>query len=177
MNERAPIDIDRFAARAYDLWENQWLLLSAGDFSTGQYNCMTVAWGSFGSMWARPFAQVVVRPVRFTFQFMEKYDSFTLCAFGEEHRSALSFLGSRSGRDGDKIRASGLTPQAAGLVAAPVYAEAVLTVECRKIYWHDFDPAHFLQPWMDSKYPTRDYHRSYFGEIVAVNGTDRFKPG
>jgi len=174
MKTRAPIDIQQFTARAYDLWENQWLLLTAGDFAAGQYNCMTVAWGSFGSMWARPFAQVVVRPVRHTYSFMETYDSFTLCAFDEEHRPALSYLGSRSGRNSPKIAESGLTPQAATMVAAPVYAEATLAVECRKIYWHDFDPAHFVEDWIHSKYPTHDYHRSYFGEIVAVNGTTEF---
>lgn len=175
MKTRIPIDINQFALRAYDLWENQWLLLTAGDFATGEYNCMTVAWGSFGSMWARPFAQVVVRPVRYTFSYMERFDSFTLCAFDEEHRAALSYLGSRSGRNSPKIVESGLTPQPASVVAAPVYAEATLAVECRKIYWQDFDPAHFLEPWIDSKYPTRDYHRSYFGEIVAVSGTEEYR--
>ena len=38
---------------------------------------------------------------------------------------------------------------------------------CRKLYWQDMDPAHFLDPGIDGKwYPDQDYHRIYIGEIV-----------
>jgi flavin reductase (DIM6/NTAB) family NADH-FMN oxidoreductase RutF len=92
---------------------------------------MTVAWGSMGVMWGKPFAQVVVRPVRYTFEFMEQYDSFTLCAFPAEYRQTLLMLGTKSGRDGDKIAESGLTPVVSANVAAPGFAEAELIVELR----------------------------------------------
>ena len=109
---RQPIPFDDFRARVHHLWADQWLLLTSGDFAAGHFNAMTVAWGSLGVMWGKPFAQVVVRPVRYTYEFMERYDTFTLCAFAKAHRSQLSLLGSRSGRDGNKIAASGLTPVA-----------------------------------------------------------------
>lgn len=130
---------------------------------------MTVAWGSLGAMWNKPFVQVVVRPVRYTYEFMERYDTFTLCAFPEAYRKALSLLGSKSGRDSDKIAESGLTPIPSTKVTAPGFAEADLIVECRKIYWDDFDPAHFLLPEIAQNYPQKDYHRVYFGEIVAIH--------
>jgi hypothetical protein len=60
-------------------------------------------------------------------------------------------------------------------VAAPGYAQAELVLECRKIYWHDFDPAHFLEAEIDKNYPTGDYHRMYFGEILAVRGTSPYQ--
>jgi flavin reductase (DIM6/NTAB) family NADH-FMN oxidoreductase RutF len=168
---REKIAIESLQVRSHNLWAGQWLLLSSGDFSAGRYNTMTVAWGSLGTMWGKPFAQVVVRPSRYTYEFMEQYDTFTLCCFAETHKKALSLLGSRSGRDGDKIRASGLTPSAPVTVSAPVFEEAELVIECRKIYWEDFDPARFLVPEIEQSYPNHtDYHRAYFGEILHVEG-------
>lgn len=155
--------------RIIHLWDKQWLLLTAGDFHQNIFNTMTVAWGSFGVMWNKPFAQVVVRPTRFTFEFMQKYKTFTLCAFPGEYKKALSLLGSRSGRDSDKIKESGLTPKASQRVAAPCFAEASMTVECNKIYWQDFEPAHFIPTEIEKNYPRKDYHRVYFGEIVAIH--------
>ena len=101
-------------------------------------------------------------------QFMEKYDSFTLTAFDQQYRKALKVLGSTSGRDGDKIGRAGLTPIASQRIAAPAFAEARLIVECKKIYWQDFDPDHFLESRIEKLYPKKDYHRIYFGEILTV---------
>ena len=162
------------SVKSHHLWDVQWLLLASGDLKKHQYNCMTVGWGSLGTMWNRPFAQVVVRPVRYTFGFMEKYDTFTLCAFPEKYHDALSLLGKKSGRDGDKIAEAGLTPVASIKVPAPCFAEAELVIECRKMYWSDIDPRHFLDPKIAKHYPKHDYHRAYFGEILAIRGKKRF---
>ena len=78
-----PIPIDQLLLNVSALWSEQWLLLTAGDFRAGKFNAMTVGWGSFGVMWNKPFVQVVVRPTRYTYQFMEQYEDFTLCAFPE----------------------------------------------------------------------------------------------
>ena len=174
MEKLKPIKAEDFLVRAHHLWSAQWLLLTAGDFAAGSYNSMTVGWGSFGTMWRKPCAQVVVRNGRHTRNFIDNHESFTLCAFPEQHRAALQLLGSRSGRDGDKIAASGLTPVAVSRVAAPAFAEAELVVECRKIYWQDMQPENFLDPAIEGLYSGRDYHRIYFGEIVAVAGTEKF---
>ncbi len=173
--QRADIPREKFLVPVTHVWDRQWLLLTAGNLETGQYNCMTVGWGSFGVMWGRPFAQVVVRPTRYTWQLMEKSDSFTLCAFGEEHRRKLSYCGSRSGRDEDKVRATGLTPRASRVVRSPGFEEAELIVECRTIYFDDLEPSHFLDPSIESNYPRKNYHRVYFGEIVAISGTEAWR--
>lgn len=173
--ERKPIAIEEFNLNAYSFFEKDWLLLTSGDFAEGKFNAMTISWGSLGVMWGRPFAQVVVRPHRYTFAFMEHYPTFTLCAFPRQFRRALSLLGTKSGRDGDKIAESGLTPTAASRIPAPAYAEAGLVLECRKIYWQDYDPGHFLDPEIAGNYPQQDYHRVYFGEILAVTGTDLYR--
>jgi flavin reductase (DIM6/NTAB) family NADH-FMN oxidoreductase RutF len=150
---------------------------SEGSAAPGRYNAVTVAWGSFGVMWHRPFAQVVVRPTRYTFDFREKGRDFTLSVFPERHRDALELLGTRSGRDGDKIQASGLTPIASTRVTAPGFAEAELILECRKIYSQDLDPARFLDPAIDANYPKKDDHRVYFGEILAALGVPEYAAG
>ena len=172
--QRIAIPVEQFIARPYGLWEKNWLLLTSGDYAAGKYNCMTVSWGSLGQMWGRPFAMVVVRPQRYTRQFIEAYPTFTLCALPRQYRPALNLLGTRSGRDGDKIAESGLTPIPSTIVAAPCFAQAELVIECRKMYWQDFDPAHFLDAEIDRNYPSKDYHRMYFGEIVALSGSQAY---
>ncbi len=165
---RKTIPVDQFVARIHHLWDKQWFLLTSGDFAAGHYNTMTVSWGSLGVMWNRPFVQVVVRPTRYTYEFMERYDTFTLCAFSDKYRDTLNLLGSRSGRKVNKIAQSGLTPIASTQVAAPGFAEAELIIECKKIYWGDFDPTHFIDPAIEANYSKRDYHRMYFGQVMVV---------
>lgn len=153
-------------------WDHDWFLLTAGDFATGQFNTMTIGWGSFGYMWKKPYATVVVRPGRFTYQFMEKYDTFTITQFPPKFKKVLGILGAKSGRDGDKIAEVGLTPIASQTIPAPSFAEAILSIECKKIYYHDFDPKQFLDPTIHERYPLKDYHRVYYGEIRTISQAD-----
>lgn len=162
------VAIHDFSTRIFDLWDQKWFLLTAGDFERNEFNTMTVSWGSFGIMWNRPFAQVVVRPTRYTYEFTEKFDTFTLCAFDHAYRRALQLLGSKSGRHSNKIADAGLTPCASDLVAAPSFQEADLIFECTKLYWQDMDHTQFLDPKLEHNYPSQDYHRIYFGEILTI---------
>jgi len=171
---RSRIEFVDFLVRSHSLWAKQWLLLTSGDFSKDDFNCMTVGWGSFGTMWNKPFVQIVVRPTRYTYGFMERHDSFTLCVFPERFRKDLVTLGTKSGRDGDKLAEVNITPEASTRIAAPGYAEAELTVECRKIYSNDFEPARFLDERIEKQYPEKDYHRIYYGELVAIFGEQQY---
>ncbi len=170
---RNPIEPLHFNANIHQIWSEQWLLLTSGDFNA-EYNAMTVGWGSFGVMWKKPFAQIVVRPTRHTYKFCEKYDSFTLSAFGPEYRDAVLLLGTKSGKSGNKIAESGLTPAASEHVRAPGFKEAELVVECKKIYWQDFNPENFLSDDINLQYPEKDYHRIYYGEILGVSGMEKY---
>ena len=160
------LDTTKLPLDIVDLWMKQWLLLTAGTME--DCNMMTVAWGSIGCMWAKPFAQVVVRPQRHTYGFMETSDSFTLCAFPEANRKDLQTMGSISGKDGPKLPKTNLTLKPSTQVAAPGYNEASLILECRKLYYQDMDPAGFIDKSIQDNYATNDYHRIYFGEIVAA---------
>jgi flavin reductase (DIM6/NTAB) family NADH-FMN oxidoreductase RutF len=160
------IDATTLLTKPIDLWMRQWLLLTAGTMD--DCNMMTVAWGSIGCMWSMPFVQIVVRPQRYTYGYLEKTDNFTLCAFPEEYRKALQTLGTLSGRDGDKLSKTNLTLRESTKVSSPAYNEASLILECRKIYIQDIDPKGFLDPAIDKNYSAKDYHRVYFGDILAV---------
>lgn len=170
---RKPIEFDQLKLSAFKSW-SEWLLLACGDFSAGSYNAMTIAWGSIGRMWERPFVQVVVRPTRYTYEFMERYDTFTVSAFSPEYKRSLSLLGTKSGRDSSKIVDAGITPVSSTQIASPSFHEAELTLECKKIYWSDLDPGHFLAEYIKGMYAD-DYHRVYFGEVVRVLGSNAYR--
>lgn len=116
---------------------------------------------------------VVVRPTRYTYEFMEECTSFTVSAFPAELKDKLTYLGSHSGRDTDKIAEAKLTPEAASSVDAPAFVEADLVIECKKTYFDDFNPDHFMADYIAKQY-NNDYHRMYFGEVVAVSATERY---
>lgn len=168
------IDVNSFVSRSFSIWKDNWMLLTSGSFEEKKFNCMTISWGSMGIMWNKPFAQVAVRPTRYTFQFINEYPDFTLCVFPEEFRPQLQELGSRSGRSMDKVFQSGLTPVKAVETAAPVYEEAELVIECRKSYWQDYDPDHFLDTQINTHYTDNDYHRIFFGEILSIRGVPQY---
>jgi len=173
--KRTQIDISQLVVRPHSLFHHQWMLLTAGDFECGEFNTMTIGWGALGTMWSKPFAFVAVRHSRFTYEFMEKYDSFTLTAFPQEFHEALSLLGTQSGRDGDKIAISGLTPEASIVVKTPCFKEAELAIECKKVYADDLNPAHFLDDSIYKHYPNRDFHKIYYGHILHAAGTAAFQ--
>ena len=168
------IPINKFVVKVHDLWLNRWFLLTTGDYDKKLYNTMTVAWGYFGIMWNKPIAVVVVRPTRYTYEFINKYETFTLCAFPKSYKDDLLHLGSTSGRDGDKISRTNLHIIPSQKVSSPSFKEAELIVECKKVYWDDYKPSNFLDKSIEENYPEKDYHRFYFGEIVGIMGDERY---
>ena len=164
------LDVTKLPVDAVGLWMNQWLLLTAG--TREDFNMMTVAWGSIGCMWSKPFAQIVVRPQRHTRGYMDKSDSFTLCAFPEGRRKDLQTLGTLSGKDGDKLSKTGLTAMDSRSVSAPSYNEATLILECRTMYRQDMAPAGFLDKTIQNNYAANDYHTVYYGEILTALGAE-----
>lgn len=124
----------------FELFSKQWALVTAGNME--HFNTCTVAWGSLGILWARPgsngqIVTVYLHPARYTCDFFKECDSFTVSFFPESCRKALSYLGSHSGRDENKVAAAGLTPVAIGETVT--FAESQLTFLCRKVYQHQFE--------------------------------------
>jgi uncharacterized protein (DUF952 family)/flavin reductase (DIM6/NTAB) family NADH-FMN oxidoreductase RutF len=169
-SERHSIPIVQFIARSHFIFDEGWFLLTSGDYTEKKFNSMTISWGLLGTMWSLPVAMVAVRYSRHTFQFMDKYDSFSLNSFSDQYREVLNELGSHSGREMDKTNYSQITSIACQQIKSPCYQEAELVMECKKIYWEDMNPAHFLDPRILEKYANPDYHRFFIGEVVGIYG-------
>lgn len=171
---RRPIAIDQLVLRPFHTLDRRWMLLTAGSLA-GSFNPMTISWGSFGTIWNKPFAMTLVRPTRFTYGLMESGEDFTLCLFPDELKKRVhGVCGHRSGRDQDKVAAAGLTPIPSTVVEAPGFDEAELILECRQIYRDDLDPSLFMDPATHDMYDD-DHHRFWLGEVVAVHGTDAWR--
>ena len=147
----------------FDLIGKQWMLITAGNEE--KCNTMTASWGGWGVLWDKNVCFCFVRPTRYTFDFMEKHDRFTLSFFEESYRPALAFCGANSGRTVKKAEKTGLTPAAED--GGGVYFEqANLVLACRKIYFQDLAPKHFLDSSIHEFYSGSDHHRMYIGEIM-----------
>ena len=109
---------------------------------------------------------VYVSPDRYTHEFLEKNDYFTVSFFPEAYRADLALLGSRSGRDGDKVAQSGLTPLA--VEHGVDFAQAELTFVCRKLYAHQFEADKVPEEVHDWIYTRVSPHTMFIGEIVDV---------
>ena len=142
-------------------------LLTAGDRSG--LNTMTIGWCQLGCLWSQPVCTVFVRPERYTDQFMESHDYFTVSVLPPELKKITAFCGSRSGRDVDKVKECGLTVRY-GAGDAPFFDEAEWALVCRKLYVQDMDPAAVLDreiilPYYGEK---GGWHRIYVGRVEEV---------
>ena len=149
----------------FDMINKEWLLVTAGNKE--QCNTMTASWGSLGILWNKPISTIYIRPSRYTLEFLDREPYYSLCVFDESHRETLKYCGSHSGRDGDKIKATGLTTLTDE--KAPYFAEAKLVFICRKLYKQTMEPACFIDSSLDSaNYANKDYHKVFTGEIEKV---------
>jgi flavin reductase (DIM6/NTAB) family NADH-FMN oxidoreductase RutF len=139
------------------------LLLAAGPG-----NPMTVGWATFGIIWGKPVATVLVRPSRFTFHFMEEEQDFSINVMTDDFAKEVAYCGSHSGRDGDKIEECGLTLTKGNRIEAPFIDESIVHYECRRVHRNNV-----LNPDLDggivrTYYPAGDFHRIYYGEVLGV---------
>lgn len=141
-----------------------WALLTAG--TADSFNTMAVSWGGVGELWNKDVGFVFVRPQRYTYEFIEKNDYFSLSFFGGEYKKELGICGSKSGRDIDKMEATGFTPIDLG--NAVDFEQAKITIVMKKLAYQDMSPAGFLDESIMKNYAANDFHRIYVGEIVKV---------
>ena len=143
---------------------NDWALLTAG--TKDYFNTMTVSWGGIGELWNKDVCFVFVRPQRYTYEFMENNDYFSLSFFGGEFKKELGICGSKSGRDIDKIAETGLT--LVDLETAVGFEQAEVNVVLKKLAYQDMKPDGFIDGSIMKNYSDNDFHRVYVGEIVKV---------
>ena len=143
---------------------NDWALLTAG--TKDNFNTMTVSWGGIGELWGKDVCFVFVRPQRYTYEFMEKNDYFSLSFFGGEYKKELGICGSKSGRDIDKMAETGFLP--VDFENAVGYEQAKVNVVLKKLAYQDMKPDGFIDESIMNNYANNDFHRVYVGEIVKV---------
>ena len=159
------IDPKQLQENVFSLIGDQWTLITAG--TPDHCNTMTASWGGLGILWNKCVATCYIRPQRYTKEFVDREEYFTLAFFGEEWRKALSLCGSKSGRDVDKVKECGFTVKTAAC-GAPYFEQADLVLVCRKRFAQEMDPANIPQDVKEKWYPNQDYHTMYIGEIVEV---------
>ena len=158
-------------------WFHDAELLAAGDKEKS--NAMTIGWGGIGTLWGRTALTVYVAEKRYTKEFMDKAEYFTVMAFDVEHSKVLRYMGTKSGRDEDRSATQGdacpdKKAAALGLHTAytangtPYYTEAEMVIECKIMYSAPFDPQYFkseVPKRMYSNFPA-GIHSMYIGEVV-----------
>jgi Conserved protein/domain typically associated with flavoprotein oxygenases, DIM6/NTAB family len=162
-NEIKPVELNR---SPFKLIGSDWMLITAE--KGGRVNTMTAAWGGFGVMWGKNVTYVVIRPNRYTKEFVDNSDTFSLTFFDESYKKQLGYLGSVSGRDEDKIAKSKLT--VGSYDNTPYFEEGNLVIICKKLYKQEFKPEGFMAAGLDEKwYPEKDYHTMYISEIEKIH--------
>lgn len=141
-----------------------WMLVTAG--SEEKLNTMTISWGGAGILWNKPVAFTFIRPQRYTYEFLENNEYYTMSVYPEEYRAALKLCGTVSGRDVDKVKETGLTP--VFTQEAPYFEQARLVLVCRKLYAQDLNEQSIIVDSIKGNYNGDDYHRMYVSEIVKV---------
>lgn len=164
-----PIDPQAAALELLPALGTENALLTAG--TAERCNTMTIGWCQAGRLWSLQTCTVYVRPERYTYEFMEAGEYFTVSVLPKDRKDAMALCGTKSGRDTDKIKACGLTVRT-GAGGAPFFEEAELVLVCKKLYVQALDPACVLTAGEEKILPSYGakggWHRAYTGEIVEA---------
>ena len=155
---------DQLEKSPFQLIGYEWMLITAE--KDNKVNMMTASWGGLGVMWAKNVAFIVVRPQRFTKEFIDGSDTFSLTFFDKSYKKQLSYCGAVSGKDEDKLAKTGFSVVHDG--QTPYFAEAKLVLLCRKMFAQAYDPASFIDPSIEKLYPQNDYHTLYIAEVTKI---------
>ena len=154
----------KFETDIFSVFDKKWALLTAGNKDS--FNTMTVSWGGMGTIWGKPVATVYVRTSRYTHEFMDREGYFTVSFYPEEYRKVLGVLGSKSGRDMDKMHDSGLTARETD--HSITFEEAETTILCRKLFCQELQTENMLPEIATAFYSVDAKHDMYIGEIIEI---------
>lgn len=155
-------DISTLNINAFSTIGKDWDLITAGD--KNRFNTMTASWGGLGVIWQKNVSFIFIRPQRYTFEFIEKSDYYSISFLGKEYKDILSFCGRTSGRNTDKVAETGLTTIFDQ--EAPYFEQSNLVLICKKMYGQFIDPLCFIDKSIENEYKNQDYHKMFIGEIV-----------
>ncbi len=165
MNNFREIKPENLDQSAFKLIGTDWMLITAA--KVDKVNTMTASWGGFGIMWNKNVVYIVLRPQRFTKEFIDASSTFSLTFFDKSYKKDLSYLGTVSGRDEDKLSKTKLT--VSYVDNTPAFEESKLTIICKKLYAQEFKPECFIDANIEKLcYPEKDYHTLYIAEVEKV---------
>ena len=165
MKEFKEINLKELKGNPFSMIGSQWMLVTAE--REGKVNTMTASWGGLGVIWNKNVAYVFIRPQRYTKEFMDSADTFSLSFYDEKYKKELGYLGSVSGRDEDKILKTGF--KETHCCGTPYFEEADLVLICKKLYTQEFKPECFVDiEFGKSFYTENDYHTMYIAEITKA---------
>lgn len=159
------IEPDKIPGNIIKMLADDWMLITAGN--SAKFNMMTAGWGGLGRLFDKPVAFCFIAPGSYTGQLMENSDTYTLSFYTEAYREALKICGTRSGRDTDKVEATGLTPVVTP-DGSPAFSEAWMIIECRKVAAQSLTPEALADPRVKEKWSGKPLHKMYIGEIFRV---------
>ena len=145
-------------------FDKKWALVTAGNADS--FNTMTISQGGMGTIWNKPVATVYVRTSRYTHEFIDNNDYFTVSFFPEDYKKILGVLGSKSGREMDKMHASGLTP--VQVENGITFKEAETTFVCRKLCKQPIELRNMPEDVVNSFYKADTRHDMYIGEVIKI---------
>ena len=141
------IDVTKANVNPFQRIGQDWMLISAK--KEGKVNTMTASWGMMGVFWGKNVVTVGIRPQRFTKEFVDAGDTFTLTFFDGERKQEMGYLGKVSGE--------------------PTFEEGTMVFVCKKLMETQLNPEEFIDPEVDGRwYPEKDYHHMYTAEVVAA---------
>lgn len=159
------IDIKTLDGNFFNKIGKEWMLITAGNENS--FNTMTASWGGIGVLWGGNVSFAFIRKSRYTLEFVDKNEYYTLSFFDGDMMKALSFCGTHSGRDVDKIKETGLIP--VFNENAPYFEQAKLVLVCKKKYKQTMTPESFVDKTViDRWYSDNDWHEIFVGEIVKA---------
>jgi flavin reductase (DIM6/NTAB) family NADH-FMN oxidoreductase RutF len=150
--------------------ESRVLLVSQG--KQGVPNAMAIGWGQIGIVWGKPIFTVLVRPSRYTYHLIEESRDFTVNIVPPQLKELVQYCGKTSGRDHDKFREKGITAHPSSKMKTPLIKECILHYECKIIYKNDLISSEVERSVVPAFYSKGDFHRVYFGEILACQRED-----
>ena len=127
---------------------------------------MTASWGFFGEMWGSDSIAMVVRPGRYTMEFIENNDYFTVSFYGDK-KDIYKICGGKSGREVNKTKETGLTPVSNDKYV--YFKEARMVIIIKKQFVQPMSEDAFSdKAVIDKWYPKKDYHNMIIGKIEKV---------
>jgi flavin reductase (DIM6/NTAB) family NADH-FMN oxidoreductase RutF len=142
-------------------------VLLVGQGKQGPPNAMAIGWGQIGIIWGKRIFTVLVRPSRYTYKLIEEGGDFTVNIVSPKLRDVVQYCGTTSGRSHDKFQEKGLTAIPSSKVKTPMIKQCILHYECRIVYENDLISSELKASILPDFYPKGDFHRFYFGEILA----------